>query len=282
MEERTGWIRLHRKTIDSIVFQEPGIFKLWMYCLMTANWKDKEWLIPGTHKMMLVKRGSFITGRESLLNGVFPIRDGEGRKIRYGKMRPTGMTVWRWLLSLREWNCITIENVFNRASVVSICNYSTYQDDTQSSCSSDVQPVFKSCSSDVQVMFTTKEGKEREENKEVKNHSRKRRCDRDYSADFEIFWGLYPKVGKVKKPDAWKAWQEAVERALPQAIIDGAAAYAASDAGMTQFAGHASTWLRADRWSEDPESWKRNGNGSAKFNTAEPFDLLAELDKVHK
>lgn len=84
-----------------------------------------------------------------------------------------------------------------------------------------------------------------------------RGSNRDYSSDFEAFWSVYPKVGRVKKPDAWKAWQEAITRAAVGDILKGARLYAVSDTGKSQYAGYASTWLRADRWAEDPVSWQR-------------------------
>lgn len=90
-----------------------------------------------------------------------------------------------------------------------------------------------------------------------KKRSRKRNVDRGYSDDFNRFWSVYPKLGRVKKPDAWAAWSDAVLRADPRIILAAILKYAASELGQSNFAGHAATWLRADRWEEDPESWRR-------------------------
>src|SRR5512139_4013203 len=62
-----GWIKLYRKSIHSQVFQNEGLWKIWTWCLMKANHKDR-WVSIKTGRgssEVLAKRGQFIFGRKS-------------------------------------------------------------------------------------------------------------------------------------------------------------------------------------------------------------------------
>lgn len=69
---------------------------------------------------------------------------------------------------------------------------------------------------------------------------------------FEQFWTAYPR--KTAKGAARKAWPAAVKAAeSPEQIIAGAARYAADPNRDDRYTAHASTWLRAERWGDEPE-----------------------------
>jgi hypothetical protein len=67
---------------------------------------------------------------------------------------------------------------------------------------------------------------------------------------FEGFWAVYPR--KVGKGAARKAYRHALSRASHLEILAGAKAYAASKPDP-QYTAHASTWLNADRWLDEPD-----------------------------
>jgi hypothetical protein len=67
---------------------------------------------------------------------------------------------------------------------------------------------------------------------------------------FEGFWLVYPR--KVGKGAARKAYRHALKRASHAEIVAGAKAYAASKPDP-KFTPHATTWLNADRWLDEPE-----------------------------
>jgi hypothetical protein len=69
-------------------------------------------------------------------------------------------------------------------------------------------------------------------------------------APFEDFWGVYPR--KVGKGAARKAYRNALKRASEAEILAGARAYAASKPDP-KYTAHATTWLNADRWLDEPE-----------------------------
>jgi DNA-binding transcriptional regulator YhcF (GntR family) len=68
--------------------------------------------------------------------------------------------------------------------------------------------------------------------------------------DFISFWKQYPiKVGKAA---AKRAWDKAIKTETPDVIIQGAIRYATDPNRHPSFTAHASTWLNAQRWSDDP------------------------------
>jgi hypothetical protein len=67
---------------------------------------------------------------------------------------------------------------------------------------------------------------------------------------FEDFWGVYPR--KIGKGAARKAYRNALKRASEAEILAGAKAYAASKPDP-KYTAHATTWLNADRWLDEPE-----------------------------
>ena len=67
---------------------------------------------------------------------------------------------------------------------------------------------------------------------------------------FDMFWKTYPlKVGKAA---AKRAWEKAIKIEKPEVIIVGAHKYAKDPNRHPSFTAHASTWLNAERWSDEP------------------------------
>ena len=143
------WIKLHRKLLEHPIMAHDGLCRMWIYCLMRANWKKRRWLMPGTTTPIVIPRGSFITGRKALHEALYPKDDNREMPT------PSPSTVWRWLHSLQTMQCVKLENVNNRCTMVSICNYSTYQDDKRKR----EQPVNSRRTTGEQLLDTDKEGK---------------------------------------------------------------------------------------------------------------------------
>ncbi len=62
-----GWICLHRKIIDSMVFQNEGLLKVWIWCLAKAN-HEIIWIPVSTGRgssIVKVEPGQFIFGRKT-------------------------------------------------------------------------------------------------------------------------------------------------------------------------------------------------------------------------
>lgn len=110
--EDEGWIKVHRKVINSQVFQGEGLFKVWMWCLLKANHKDK-WVQITTGKgtsEVFVKRGQFIFGRKSAAKA----------------LKMPGRTVQYRMLKLATMRNLAIQTD-THYSTVTILNYDLYQ-----------------------------------------------------------------------------------------------------------------------------------------------------------
>ena len=66
MNKRDTWIKLYRCSLNSQVFQNAELWKVWCYCLMRANHEDC-WVAVLTGRgetEVELKRGQFIYGRK--------------------------------------------------------------------------------------------------------------------------------------------------------------------------------------------------------------------------
>ncbi|MHB8853598.1 MAG: hypothetical protein ACYC6P_09625 [Ignavibacteriaceae bacterium] len=103
-----GWIKLHRKSLESSVFQNANLWQVWSYCLMRANHKETRILFNKREEVL--KEGSFITGRL------------EGAKDC--NMRPT--TFYLQLKTLEKLGNIKVESK-NKFSIVFVVSWQIYQ-----------------------------------------------------------------------------------------------------------------------------------------------------------
>lgn len=103
-----SWIKLHRSIVDTAFWPDDWLVRLWIWCLVKAKFDDSKW------KHIHLKRGEFVTGRHSAAEelGVSPSK-------------------WmRGIHKLSEYGCIEYKPD-SKWTVISICNYSTYQDDNR-------------------------------------------------------------------------------------------------------------------------------------------------------
>ncbi len=112
-----GYIALWRKSIDSSVFQNEGLWKLWCLCLMKANHKECWVSIDGILNPIKIEAGQFITGRFSLHKEYY-------RNKR--KNQKTPLTLWRWLQTLEKLENLNIKTN-NKYSIITIINWGSYQ-----------------------------------------------------------------------------------------------------------------------------------------------------------
>lgn len=107
-----GYIKLWRKIIDSRIFRNEGLLKVWIWCLTKAA-HENHWttLRTGTGSMEVkVLPGQFIFGRDSAAKELH--------------MPPS--TVWKRINKLKKVENLNIES--NRQySLISVMNWPTYQ-----------------------------------------------------------------------------------------------------------------------------------------------------------
>lgn len=139
-----GFIVLHRKAMQSWLWQiSDGDFKLAMTCLLMANWQSGKWFDGA--KMVHVERGSFITSAEKLAT-----RCGPGftrKKVRGGLARLQAAEFLKLGTQQgQKWTLVTIEN------------YSKYQDKPEAVGQVMGQVRAKSGPSEGQVRATIEQG----------------------------------------------------------------------------------------------------------------------------
>lgn len=66
MNNKKGYILLHRDILDHWVFQDPVTFKFFTYCLLKANFEDRTFVF--NNKQIELKRGQLIFGRKAFSN----------------------------------------------------------------------------------------------------------------------------------------------------------------------------------------------------------------------
>lgn len=103
-----GWIKMHRKMIDWQWFTDVNTCHLFFYCIMRANHEDSKW------QGIDIKRGQFITSLPTLA-------------------KETGLSVMQVRTSLKKLNLTgeLTDKVTNKYRVISITNYSQYQEDNR-------------------------------------------------------------------------------------------------------------------------------------------------------
>jgi len=112
MIDALGYVKLFRRSVDSQVFQNEGLWKVWCWCLLRANHRE-TWVSivtgRGTTETKL-EAGQFIFGRESA-----------ARELR---MKPS--TIWDRMKKLERMQNIVIQPN-SHYSVISIVNWDRYQ-----------------------------------------------------------------------------------------------------------------------------------------------------------
>lgn len=142
----SGWIKLHRKILDSPVFENEKILKVFMYCLLQASHKDHTHLV-GTQVVNL-KAGQMVFGRESWSK----------------RLKIKESTLYRYMKLLETLNIIEIKTN-NKFSIVTVVNWGVYQDSNNQS----EQQMDNKWTTDEQQMDTNKNVKneKNEKNKDI-------------------------------------------------------------------------------------------------------------------
>lgn len=109
---REGYIALWRKTLDSRIFQNEGLLKVWVWCLLKASHK-KRWTALKTGRGIIeieILPGQFIFGRHSAAKEL--------------KMVPS--TVWKRIVKLKNLSSLNIKSN-KQYSIINIINWDIYQ-----------------------------------------------------------------------------------------------------------------------------------------------------------
>lgn len=142
-----GWIKLHRQLLNSAVFQNEKMLKVWVWCLLKAT-HDQHEAVIGRQKVML-EPGQFIFGR----------------KKASLELNMPETTIRDYINLLKFHQNITIKST-NKYSVVTVVNWALYQTDEEKSASKSTNKS----PTNGQQMDTNKNVKNGKNGKEVKKH----------------------------------------------------------------------------------------------------------------
>ena len=180
-----GWIRLDRAIQDNFLWQEPEALKLWLHLLMAASLTDKATAFNG--QMLTIKRGQLVFG----LNAASARLNISIRRLRK-------------YLNWFESDDMIDKQITNKFSIISITNYSQYQDTGK-------QPSSKSQATDKQTSTTIQVTSNKEQSIPPTVEEVRAYCDsRSNGIDPEMFIAFYEARGWKIGKDRMKSWKACV------------------------------------------------------------------------
>ena len=190
MSDRIGWVKIHRALIDSEVFVKPEYLKVWIWCLLKANHKNKytDWKIGKNTTTLKVNRGQFIFGRNTASD----------------ELLMNGSLVYRVIQWLSEKNMIRIQPN-SHYSLITIINYDTYQNDEEKT----EQPSNRQRTAIEQAANT---------NNNINNSNN---VNNDNKLPFQKFWNQYGKKVDTKKcQKKWDSFSLNVQKEILESLPD--------------------------------------------------------------
>jgi len=234
-----GYIKIFRKTIESQVFANAELFKLWMWCLLKAAHKER-WVSMNTGRgetEIKLNPGQFIFGRKSAAH----------------EMKMTESGIWKRMQKLKNLQNLNIESN-NKYSIITIINWDTYQGSENNSNSESNREV------------TAKEQRSNT-NKNVKNVKNK-----EYSEDFLKFYDAYP--NKIDKKRAFISWGKNKNKPDIEIILDAIEKQknwrATANGEWRPEWKHPATWINNDCWEDELENSSRLSNKDDEFLMVRP------------
>lgn len=107
-----GFIKLWRKSLNNIAFQNAELWQLWTYCLLKSNYKD-GWKSVSTGRgttQVFLKRGQLVYQRNQTAS----------------ELNQKPFSLYNRLLNLEKNNQLNIQKN-THYSIVTVCNYDFYQ-----------------------------------------------------------------------------------------------------------------------------------------------------------
>jgi hypothetical protein len=211
-----GWIKIHRGILNHWVFADSSVFYLWTNLLMRANWKEGKFWPGGESAPVTIQRGQFVTGRRSLHSTLYPKLGSDGRIIKRETKPPHATTLWRWMSAMQKDGMIAMD-VRRGYTIVTICNYETYQSDDEGSAPPCAPAVRRTCATGAPLVRTIEE---REEGKKINTGFTRPSLDevrtycesRSNGINAEAFIDYYTSNGWRVGRNAMKDWKAAVRQ----------------------------------------------------------------------
>ena len=156
-----GWIKLHRQITEWEWYTDGNTFRVFLHLIINANHKPKR------YKGILIERGQILTGRKSLSVAL----DLTERQVRTAltKLKNSGEITQK-----------TTSKTTKSGSIITICNYDSYQErNEQSDQQNDQQTTSKRPRSDQEATTNKNEKNNKNVNNEKNHHQAEKNDDDD-------------------------------------------------------------------------------------------------------
>ena len=135
MNNEKGYIKIYRSILDWEWWSDNNVCKLFLYILLSANWKDKRW------QGIEVKRGEFVTSIDNLASGTNLTKSQVRTSL--SKLQSSGEVIAK-------------SQQGKRYTIIRVCKFEEYQD------SNEIAMKSQTFSNEI---ATTKERKKEKKNK---------------------------------------------------------------------------------------------------------------------
>ena len=181
-----GWLKLYRSILDSAVFQDAEILKVWIWLLCNVAFEQHDTICYG--KVIHLKPGQIATGRKKI---------AQCTDLNENK-------VYRALTVLKSLGNIEIKST-NRYSIITIVNWDKYQEENVKRTSSEQQTNSKTTAEEQQ------DNSKRTQHKNGKNGKNGKKEKEIYICPFfDRAWEMFPNK-KGKSAVSKKAMRELAE-----------------------------------------------------------------------
>jgi len=274
----SGWICLHRKLLDWEWYSDSNTMRLFVHCLLKANYEEKTW------RGVKLKRGQFITSRDSLSKEL-------GLSV---------MQIRTAINKLKSTNDITIKTS-TKNTIITVSNYELYQDNNQqinhNNNQQNNQQHNRQITTDNNITIN------KETNKREPDSSNQGELDfkipvtppvkpaaKNYSDQFEQFWQQaiieYKRCGDApgNKAEAYEQWKKLKPTEDEANLWSSAIRSQATIRKKTRDVGgriasfkNLSRWLKNSCWEDVIAPWADTGNISFLKKPQEPRSTLGMM-----
>ena len=237
-----GWLKLYRSILDSAVFQDAEILKVWIWLLCNVAFEQHDTICYG--KVITIKPGQIATGRKKI---------AQCTDLNENK-------VYRALTTLKSLGNIEIKAT-NKYSIITVVNWDKYQDENVKRTSSEQQNNSRTTTDEQQNNSKPTQHKNGKNGKKEKNIY--------ICSFFQSVWDEYPK--KLGKNKVTKSAMKQLEEAGEDTVMEAVRRYEKKKKregtdekyimhGSTFFNGAWKDYLESSELSEEPQKPKRRGS----------------------
>ncbi len=250
-----GWVKQHRKVMDSAVWPNDALYKTFMWCVMKASHKPTSvgFDTGGSTDIVKLDRGQFVFGRKTAAKEL--------------KHKPS--SVWKRIKKLELIGKIALKSN-NRYSIITVINYSLYQSvETSGELASDKRVTTEGQASDTNKNVRIKEGKNKTPSAgNPQGHTCHKPSQPKPSTTADQIYDAYPR--KVGRKAAIVKINVAIKDVAKRADIDDPSGWLLKQVQQyanspklketeLQYIPHPATWFNQARYDDEPSAWGITG-----------------------